>query len=113
MALFGSKKRKMTNRSGNCCQDAGELKAVESRRAKGNGAVVKVLGAGCKKCKKLEANAKAALLQLKMDTDIEHVTDFAKITAYGVMTTPALVYKEKVISYGKVLSVDEIIKLLQ
>ena len=74
---------------------------------------VKVLGSGCKKCNQLEIATKTALKQLGMDTTIEHVTDFAKITAYGVMTTPALVYKEKVISYGKVLSVDEIIKLLQ
>lgn len=48
-----------------------------------------------------------------MDTEIEHVTDFAKIAAYGVMTTPALVVDGKVVSYGKVLKKDEAKALIQ
>ena len=43
----------------------------------------------------------------------DHVTDFAKIAAYGVMTTPALVVGDKVVSYGKVLKKDEVVKLLK
>ena len=54
-----------------------------------------------------------ALKELGMDTEIEHVTDFAKIAAYGVMTTPALVVGDKVVSYGKVLKKDEVVKLLK
>ena len=48
-----------------------------------------------------------------MDTEIDHVTDFAEIAAYGVMTTPALVVQGKVISYGKVLSAQEAAELLK
>ena len=48
-----------------------------------------------------------------MDTEIEHVMDFAKIAAYGVMTTPALVVDGKVVSYGKVLKKDEAKALIQ
>lgn len=48
-----------------------------------------------------------------MDTEIEHVTDFARIAAYGVMTTPALVVDGKVVSYGKVLKKDEAKALIQ
>ena len=48
-----------------------------------------------------------------MDTEIEHVTDFGKIAAYGVMTTPALVVDGKVVSYGKVLKKDEAKALIQ
>ena len=48
-----------------------------------------------------------------MDTAIDHVTDFAKIAAYGVMTTPALVVDGKVVSYGKVLKTDEVVRILQ
>ena len=48
-----------------------------------------------------------------MDTEIEHVTDFAKIAAHGVMTTPALVVDGKVVSYGKVLKKDEAKALIQ
>ena len=48
-----------------------------------------------------------------MDTEIEHVTDFSVIAAYNVMTTPALVVDEKVVSYGKVLKVEEVVSLLK
>jgi protein-disulfide isomerase len=41
------------------------------------------------------------------------VTDISQIATYGVMTTPALVVDGKVVSYGKVLKVDEVIKILQ
>lgn len=74
---------------------------------------VKVLGSGCAKCNQLEAATKEALQQLGIDTTIDHVTDFSQIAAYGVMTTPALVIDGKVVSYGKVLKTDEVIKILQ
>lgn len=74
---------------------------------------VKVLGSGCAKCHALEEAARAALTELSMDTAIEHVTDFAQIAAYGVMTTPALVVDGKVVSYGKVLNKDEAKALIQ
>ncbi len=74
---------------------------------------VKVLGSGCAKCNALEAATKEALAQLGMDTRIDHVTDFAKIAAYGVMTTPALVIDCKVVSYGKVLKSQEVVSLLK
>jgi len=48
-----------------------------------------------------------------MDSTIEHITDFSQIAAYGVMTTPALVIDNKVVSYGKVLKVDEVVKIIQ
>ena len=48
-----------------------------------------------------------------MDTAIDHVTDFAQIAAYGVMTTPALVVDGKVVSYGKVLKPEEVKALIQ
>ena len=56
---------------------------------------VKVLGSGCEKCNALEKATKEALEELGMNVQIDHVTDFAKIAAYGVMTTPALVVDEK------------------
>ncbi len=68
---------------------------------------------GCAKCSALEAATVEALGELGMDTTIEHVTDFAQITTYGVMTTPALVVDGKVVSYGKVLKKDEAKALIQ
>ncbi|MCR4996294.1 MAG: thioredoxin family protein, partial [Butyrivibrio sp.] len=48
-----------------------------------------------------------------MDTTIDHVKDYEKIASYGVMTTPALVIDGRVVSYGKVLKKDEVIKILK
>jgi len=74
---------------------------------------IKVLGSGCPNCKVLEANTKKAVEELKIKASIEKVTDIAKIMEYGIMSTPALVVNEKVVSYGKVLSSDEIKKFLK
>ena len=81
-------------------------------KQKQRGASVKILGSGCTKCNQLETAVKAALEQLNMDASIDHITDFSQIAAYGVMTTPALVVDGKVVSYGKVLKVDEAVKIL-
>lgn len=74
--------------------------------------VIKILGTGCPNCKKLEANTKEAVEQLGIDAKVEKVADFKEIAKYGVMRMPALVIDEEVRIVGKVLSVDEIKKLL-
>lgn len=74
---------------------------------------VKVLGGGCAKCNQLEAATVEALAELGMDTTIEHITDFSVIATYGVMTTPALVVDDKVVSFGKVLKKDEVVTILK
>ncbi len=75
--------------------------------------IIKVLGSGCKKCKKLEENARQAIRQLSEDSIIEKVTDLNQIMNYGVMITPALVIDEEVVSVGKVLSPEGIKKLIE
>ncbi len=74
---------------------------------------IKILGSGCPNCIRLEANTKKALEELKIKAEVEKVTDIAKIMGYGIMSTPALVVNEKVVSYGKVLSSEEIKKFLK
>ncbi|AFM40618.1 small redox-active disulfide protein 2 [Desulfosporosinus acidiphilus SJ4] len=74
---------------------------------------IKILGSGCANCKKLEANAKAAIAEIGIDASITKVEDIKEVMKYGVMRTPGFVINEKVKSYGKVLSVAEIIKLIQ
>lgn len=73
---------------------------------------VKVLGSGCDKCRALEAAARSALEERGLPSEVEHITDFAKIAEYGVMQTPALVIDGKVVSAGKVLSKEEIMNWL-
>lgn len=75
--------------------------------------VIKILGSGCSNCKKLEENAKKALKELRIDAKVIKVTEYKDIMAYGVMRTPALVINERVVSYGRVLTVGEIISILQ
>ena len=45
--------------------------------------------------------------------EMEYITDMQKIMAYGVMSIPALVINEQVVSMGKALKVSDIEKLLQ
>ena len=73
---------------------------------------IKILGAGCSKCDKLEKNLKKALKESDIDATIEKVEELKEIVRYGVMTTPALVINDKVVSVGKVLSAKEIKKFL-
>ena len=73
---------------------------------------VQILGTGCMKCEKLEANAKEAIKEKGGAYEIEKVTDIKKIMDFGVMLTPALAIDGQVKSVGKVLSVEEIKKLL-
>mgnify|MGYP000906044073 CR=1 FL=1 len=70
--------------------------------------IIKILGTGCPKCKKLEETARQAVSELGVEAVIEKVTDLNDIMDYGVMMTPALVIDEKVVSSGKLLSVADI-----
>ncbi|MGN0799762.1 MAG: thioredoxin family protein [Christensenellales bacterium] len=73
---------------------------------------IKVLGAGCKSCHVQYENAKAAAAKRKIPVEVEYVTDLQKIMGYGVMSMPALVVNEKVVSAGRLLDIDEIAALL-
>lgn len=74
--------------------------------------IIKVLGSGCKKCMKMEENVAEAIKELNLDAKIEKVEDFKEIMKYKVLTTPALVVDEVLLSSGKLLKTKEIIKLL-
>ena len=75
--------------------------------------IIKILGTGCPKCKKLEESAVKAIENSGIDATVEKVTSINDIMNYGVMMTPSLVIDEKVVSMGKVLSADEIEKLIK
>ncbi len=75
--------------------------------------IIKILGSGCKNCVALKENTEAALKETGIDAEVVKVQDMKDIVSYGVMQTPALVIDEKVMSFGKVLKTNEIIKLLE
>ena len=72
-----------------------------------------VLGSGCAKCNELEGTVRAALAELGSDAAVGHVTDFSRIAAYGVMSTPALVVDGKVLSSGRLLKKEEAAELIR
>ena len=57
--------------------------------------------------------AKAAVASLELDVEVEYITDMAKTVAYGVMSVPALVVNDKVVSMGNLLKEAEVVTLLQ
>ena len=74
---------------------------------------IKVLGPGCMNCKTLERRTQEAIKELNIPAELEKVQDVPGMMAYGIMATPALVIDEKVVSQGRVLSVDAIKDLVQ
>ena len=73
---------------------------------------IEILGVGCPKCKQLMANVEIAAKELNIPVELSKVTDITKIVEYGVMTTPALAVDGVVVSAGKVLSKDEVKKII-
>jgi len=73
---------------------------------------IQILGTGCPKCKTLMANAETAVKALGIEATLEKVEKLADIMKFGVMMTPALVIDGTVRSAGKVLSAEEIARLL-
>ncbi|RXJ79661.1 thioredoxin family protein [Aliarcobacter skirrowii] len=73
---------------------------------------IEILGTGCTKCKTLEEAVKKAVAIIGGFHEVKKVEDIVEIMNYGVMSTPALVVDGEVKSVGKLLSVDEIVKIL-
>lgn len=78
----------------------------------GNVLTIKVMGSGCKNCRMLLQNTRDAVSAMNLPAEIEYITDMQEIAKYGVMSMPALVVGEQVVSMGKVLKASEIQKLL-
>lgn len=108
MKLFRKKKEKESC----CCGGNGRSEKTQDSSIKKDELGIKILGTGCTKCTTLEKATRTAVAELGLDYDVEHITDFSEIATYGVMSTPALVFNGKVISIGKVLTVDEVKALL-
>lgn len=69
---------------------------------------IEVLGPGCDNCKRLEANAREAVMMSGVEAEIIKVTDHAQIAAHGVLSTPGLVIDGKVVSAGRIPSAGNI-----
>ncbi len=73
---------------------------------------IQVLGSGCSTCKKLFETTKAVVNDLKMKTEVEYITDVAKMIEIGVLTSPVLVIDGKPVLTGKGHGREDIKKAL-
>lgn len=73
---------------------------------------IKVIGAGCDKCNQLYENTKSALDELGLNADIERIEDLIEMVKLGVMSSPSLMVDGKLVISGRVVSKENIIKLL-
>ncbi|MGN1456865.1 MAG: thioredoxin family protein [Acutalibacteraceae bacterium] len=117
MSLFNKKKEEKNVSACNCNCGCPENEVRETTNAccpeaKDGICCIKVLGAGCKSCHELYENTEKAVKSMNISVDVEYITDMQKIMEYGVMSMPALVVNEKVVSMGKVLKAADIEKLL-
>lgn len=71
---------------------------------------VKVLGSGCANCKRLEAEARAALDAEGIAYTLEKITEYADIAGYGILSTPGLVMNEQVKSAGRIPKRQQIVE---
>lgn len=126
MALFNFGKKKEEKKVTTCCCGSVDKKAEENNCCCGSASnadktsssccsesSIKVLGSGCKNCHDLFEASKAAVKNMGLTIEVEYVTDMEKIMEYGVMSMPALVVNEKVVSMGKVLKAADVEKLLR
>jgi small redox-active disulfide protein 2 len=74
---------------------------------------IKVLGAGCPKCKKLYAEAEKAIALSGVKADLEKVEKIEEIIKYGIMATPGLIINEEVKASGRIPLPDEIVSWIR
>ena len=119
MALFNfGKKKEEEKKAPACCCGSAKAQVAKSVECCCGTSVngiccVKVLGAGCRACHEQYENAKTAVKALGLDVEVEYITDMEKVMGYGVMSMPAIVVNEKVVSMGRVLKAAEVEKLLR
>ena len=73
---------------------------------------IKVLGTGCPSCKALYETVKQAVEEIGSDASVIKEEDLLKIMNYNVLSLPALVIDEKVVSAGKKLSLNVVKKFI-
>lgn len=118
MALFGKKKEEEKKAPACACNsncptsETTEITNDCCPEAKDGICCIKVLGSGCASCHALYENAKEAVQKMGLSVEVEYITDLQKVMEYGVMSMPALVVNEKVVSMGKVLKANDVEKLL-
>ncbi len=76
---------------------------------------IEVLGPGCKRCEQLYENTVAAVSRMGTSAkiNVKKVSDLNYFVQKGVFVTPGLIIDGKVVSTGKLLSVEEIVAAIK
>lgn len=116
MTIFNFGKKKVEEKE--CCSGTQEIKTTCSCGGQcgisdAKNARFIVLGACCQKSADTFANVKKAVSELGFTDEVLNIGDAVEIAKYGVMQTPALVIESKVVSYGKLIKIDEAKKLIE
>lgn len=72
---------------------------------------IKILGAGCAKCKQSARLVEQVIAENKLDAEVEKVEDILEIMKYNILSTPTIVVNEEVKIKGKVPTKEEILAL--
>ena len=73
---------------------------------------IKIYGTGCPKCQQLAKNVNVILAESDVSVTVEKVTDIDIIVDRGIMSTPALEIDGEIVAAGRVVSPEEIRRLL-
>lgn len=74
---------------------------------------IKILGAGCPKCKTTYNNVLEALKQLGMEANVTKIEDIEEMMKYNILTTPVLMIDEVAKVKGRIAQIDEIKEFLK
>lgn len=73
---------------------------------------IKVFGSCCSKCTMMYAFAEEIIKEHGLDATLDKITDIKEQMKYGIMSLPALVIDEKVVSAGRMLSKKDMEKYI-
>lgn len=73
---------------------------------------IQILGTGCAKCKTLLENTLKAVEASGVDAMVEKVQDIKEIMKFNILMTPGLAIDGEVKAAGRVLSPEDIKKLI-
>ncbi len=74
---------------------------------------VRILGAGCTKCRTLDERIRQVIAKHQLDVEVEKVTDLQEIMRYGILLTPGLVIDGVVRSSGSIPKDDQLLAWLK
>jgi len=74
---------------------------------------IKVLGTGCSKCNTLTQIVEEVVRQNRLDATVQKIEDIEELMQYNIISIPAIVVNEQLVSKGRVPSYDEVLELIR